>query len=213
MFNLIFKDIKSVYNKRNIIAQLIYMPMMIYVIGDNYMRIIDGIFFMGAMFIISYGMMSFYEDEKYKWDSLINSLPMQRSNIVFCKYLEVIIHIILYLIFVTILITVLNYTSLINIKLFSEKVLMGILNMSSIVLIFTTIVFPMYFKYGVTKVKRVSILIIMMLFFSISCSGFLFSMEDVMAINKMIIINLVCLTMFIASSIVSVKIYTNKDIG
>ncbi|WP_242845731.1 ABC-2 transporter permease [Clostridium novyi] len=99
MFNLIFKDIKSVYNKKNIIAQLIYMPMMIYVIGDNYMKTIDVIFFMGAMFIISYGMMSFYEDEKSKWDIVVNSLPVQRSNIVFYKYFNMIIQMTLYVVF------------------------------------------------------------------------------------------------------------------
>ncbi|EDS76212.1 ABC-2 transporter permease [Clostridium massiliodielmoense] len=212
MFNLIFKDIKSVYNKRNIIAQLIYMPMMIYVIGDNYMRIIDGIFFMGSMFIISYGMMSFYEDEKSKWDIVVNSLPVQRSNIVFYKYFNMIIQMTLYLVFVSIVITLGNYTTLININLFNKRVLMSILNMSSIVLIFTAVVFPIYFKYGVTKMRIISILIIICIFAVIGGSGFLFSMADVRAINKIIIINLVCLTMFIASSIVSVKIYTNKDI-
>ncbi|KGM96329.1 hypothetical protein Z968_06780 [Clostridium novyi A str. 4552] len=212
MFNLMLKDIKSVYNKRNIITQLIYMPMMIYVIGDNYMRIIDGIFFMGSMFIISYGMMSFYEDEKSKWDIVVNSLPVQRSNIVFYKYFNMIIQITLYLVFVSIVITLGNYTTLININLFNKRVLMSILNMSSIVLIFTAVVFPIYFKYGVTKMRIISILIIICIFAVIGGSGFLFSMADVRAINKIIIINLVCLTMFIVSSIISVKIYTNKDI-
>ncbi|ABK61962.1 MULTISPECIES: ABC-2 transporter permease [Clostridium] len=212
MFNLIFKDIKSVYNKKNIIAQLIYMPMMIYVIGDNYMKTIDVIFFMGAMFIISYGMMSFYEDEKSKWDIVVNSLPVQRSNIVFYKYFNMIIQMTLYVVFLSLVITLGNYTTLININLFNKRVLMSILNMSSIVLIFTAVVFPIYFKYGVTKMRSISILISICIFAVIGASGFLFSSIDVRTINK-IIINLVCLTIFILSSIVSVKIYTNKDIG
>ncbi|WP_242845967.1 ABC-2 transporter permease [Clostridium novyi] len=171
MFNLIFKDIKSVYNKKNIIAQLIYMPMMIYVIGDNYMKTIDVIFFMGAMFIISYGMMSFYEDEKSKWDIVVNSLPVQRSNIVFYKYFNMIIQMTLYVVFLSLVITLGNYTTLININLFNKRVLMSILNMSSIVLIFTAVVFPIYFKYGVTKMRSISILISICIFAVIGASG------------------------------------------
>ncbi|MGL5328671.1 MAG: ABC-2 transporter permease [Peptostreptococcaceae bacterium] len=102
---------------------------------------------------------TFYNDYKNKNMNFINSIPTSKEDIVYSKYILALITIII----VTIICSSLN--TILSKLFFREVVLNDIYYSFSLFLIIVSISMPMYFKFGYHKVRIISGIVSVVVFF------------------------------------------------
>ncbi|KEI01047.1 hypothetical protein ADU80_06605 [Clostridium botulinum] len=214
MFNLIMKDMRNVYTKKSIMFYIFYEVILFLAFSDNYnIQGLNKMFVIGSFLAISGLISAFIQDEKNKCEIIINSLPLNRNKIIFARYLSVFVHIVAILVILMIFPIICRTFNFINIYFFSMQDIKGVLKMISIVLVFTSIILPVYFKFGITNVKAINIIFSMCFFGVMGGIGIIYSSADIISMYQLQIFVLIALVVFIVSSLISVKIYSNKDIG
>lgn len=158
---------------------------------------------------------SFYLDELNKTDYFFNSMPIEKDDIVYGKYVFSMIVIIVSLIFTFLYTKVLKgfwYIDLINL----EIALLSI----SIVLIVMSICIPLTFKYGYSKSNIIANLTIIGIAFFIVFSTYkpMIGLLGETGMNDMIkskyfILSIVSVVAYIVSMYISTKIYMKKEIA
>lgn len=169
-------------------------------------------------YILTIGALAY--DETYKGNILINSLPITRKDVVISKYIAIFFFTAFSLIFLTFMALIfnligfsdltINYISFTDIKI-----------ITSTVLILSSIMIPVFLKFG-TKLGKLFNFIVFFIFFSIS--SFIMQNKDESFIKNTLnfiinnnganltIIGIVILTCIcILSMYFSFKIYENKD--
>lgn len=168
---------------------------------------------------------SFYLDELNKCDYFFNSMPIDKDDIVYSKYIFALIIICLSLIFTYFYSNV--FESMFNAQIISlESLLMAL----SILLILVSLSFPVLFKYGYNKgyifvnlLTGVVCTIGMISYFNPIVIGSMQLVDgdnSALAINNTIVNNIefymfagISLLIFIISMHLSIKIYRKKEIA
>ena len=158
---------------------------------------------------------SFYLDELNKCDYFFNSLPIEKEDIVYSKYIFATIVIVISFILTFFYSKIMNYMWGFN--NFSMDSALSILNM---ILFLISILFPIMFKYGYKKsyvlINLIIAVIIIVSMFSFMGNGVesdasekLLTLKD----NSLIIKTGVSMFLYLISMGVSNKIYTKKEIA
>lgn len=157
---------------------------------------------------------SFYLDELNKCDYFFNSLPIEKEDIVYSKYLLATIVIIISFIFTFLYSKFMNYM-----WGFSNFTIESILSILSIILFFISFLFPIIFKYGYRKSYVlinliIGLMIIVSMFISMSVS--VESNTETLSIlknNSLIMRAVLSMFLYLVSMYISNKIYTKKEIA
>ena len=158
---------------------------------------------------------SFYLDELNKCDYFFNSLPIEKEDIVYSKYLLATIVIIISFIFTFLYSKIMEYMWGFN--NFSIEPTLSILSM---ILFLISILFPVIFKYGYRKsytvVNLIIAVIILIRRFSVMGGGVESNATEQISIlkdNSLIIKTGISMFLYLISMNVSNKIYTKKEIA
>lgn len=159
---------------------------------------------------------SFYLDEANKCDYFFNSMPIDKEDIVYSKYIVSTLVIVLSILFTYFYSKVLKnifYADLMNTQV--------MLNTLNILLILVSVAFPIMFKYGYKKsYVPINLLMGIILVFSLSIGPktmgdmqMLGQKEPIISDPKILIASGICVVIYILSMYISTKLYTKKEIA
>jgi len=162
-------------------------------------------------------------DDKNKSEIILNSLPVKKSDIVIAKYVSTFVFGIVGIISSIIVGFIGNTTGLL-IFIGSISTLDIVLVVMSIC-IFSSIFYPVYFKFGVSRMKIFTVLIFMVLFFvPTSAIDYINQNTNNSLVQKYIsfinatsgvtlnsLVLIIALILFLISLMVSIRIYNNKE--
>lgn len=169
--------------------------------------------FLSYIFIIK----SFQIDELNKCDYFFNSMPIDKEDIVYSKYILSTIIILISLIFSYIYSYVIKsiwYVDLLTIE--------SILIILNLLLLLVSITLPIIFKYGYSKsyiaINLITgITLVIVIFYSMQPIGIMRSSDggsELLYNNlKIFLTTGVCIVIYLASMYISTKIYTKKEIA
>lgn len=211
MFNLILKDL--LIQKKMAIFSFILYPFIAIV---AFQSMPEGMFIMGSA-SIAYILITtaFSYDEQYKADIYINSLPVRKKDIVNSKYVSLLVFSIIGIVVMLIY--------LFGAKFFNIEINMGKISWIKITLVFFCnviiygIQFPLYFKYGYTKMRLISIFLYIFFVMGLSMISSYFTdgrfkfIENIPQILAIIILILLMLLILTISAEISLKFYKNRE--
>lgn len=213
MINLLKKDIRACFKADlKMIIKLIVGIIVFSTILMPFATIAIPLF-LSYIFILR----SFQIDELNKCDYFFNSMPIDKEDIVYSKYIFSIIIIIISLIFsylYSYAIKSIWYVDLLTIE--------SILIILSLLLLLVSITLPIIFKYGYNKSYIIinlitGITLVIVIFSSMQPIGVIRSLDDGAELLynnlKLFAFTGVCILIYLASMYVSTKIYTKKEIA
>ena len=213
MINLLKKDIRSCFKTDfKMIIKLLVGIVVFSTILMPFATVAIPLF-LSYIFIIK----SFQIDELNKCDYFFNSMPIDKEDIVYSKYILSTIIILISLIFSYIYSYVIKsiwYVDLLTIE--------SILIILNLLLLLVSITLPIIFKYGYNKSYRAinlitGITLVIVIFYSIQPIGIMRSSDGGARLLynnlKLFLTTGVCIVIYLASMYISTKIYTKKEIA
>lgn len=213
MLQLIRKDLMVLFNRWNVIFLLLSSFFMLFISNT---AISQGQYlFIASTVAFFISISSFAYDELSQSEFIIQSLPVTRKEIVFAKYIGVIISSLIGILYATLIFLFLNLFGLIEKDFLQIDIMMLTL---FIVLFMTSICFPLYFKIGYRKAKIANILVFVSFFMVMNtligdldkAKSRLIPLVEVPYLD--IIMPLAIMTIAMLSMILSLKLYTKKDL-
>ncbi|MCB2353183.1 ABC-2 transporter permease [Clostridium estertheticum] len=221
MVNLIIKDI--LIQKKTIIYALLYTAFMALSMSSVFPNGF-GLYVMSPM-VINYLFITFavQYDDKNKSEVIINSLPLKRSDIVISKYISTFVFGIIGIICSTLVGTIGNATG--RLKFIGSISLWNIVLVIMSICIFSSIYYPVYFKFGVAKMKIFTV-VIFMIFFLVPMNAmsyviknpnnffvqkFNYFINNTSTLTQNSIALTIGLIIFMISLMISIHIYNNKE--
>lgn len=221
MFNLVIKDIAI--QKKTLLYALLYAiiaPIAFFSMAPSGF----GLYVLPPM-ATAYLFISFAVnyDEKNKSEIVLNSLPIKREDIVISKYISVFVFAILGIIYSIIIGFIGKFTGL---QVFARSIsLLDIVLVLTSACIFSSIFFPVYFKFGYVKMNLFNVVLAMLFIFLPSVAiGYATENPNNIFVRKInYFINntssftqnslalLVSLIFFLISLMISMHIYKNKE--
>lgn len=201
MSGLFLKDIMNLKQQ----AKLFFIAAIMYVV-ISFMKQDSSIFsvFM-VVFTVMIPMTAFAYDDKAKWDRYALTMPVSRREIVFSKYL---------LVFAFALIAFLLslFVSLWVTRNFHDS-LTSSLTLFLVNLVLTSIVLPIFFKFGTEKGRIVLLaLILIPTFVSLFASKLNLMMPDAATVHTLLsFAPFAGILIIVLSVFLSIKIYTHKE--
>ena len=221
MFNLLIKDIAI--QKKTLLYALIYAmiaPIAFFSMAPSGF----GLYVLPPM-ATTYIFISFAVnyDEKNKSEIVLNSLPIKREDIVISKYISVFAFAILGITYSIIIGFIGKFTGL---QVFDRSIsLLNIVLVLTSVCIFSSIFFPVYFKFGYIKMNFFNVILVMLILFLPSVSiayatenpnnifvqKFNYFMSSTSSFTQNSLALFIGLVIFLLSLMISLRIYKNKE--
>jgi ABC-2 type transport system permease protein len=221
MLNLIVKDI--LIQKKTLLYALLY-AILAPIVFSSMKPIGLGLYVLPPM-AITYMFISFAVsyDEKNKSEIILNSLPIERNDIVISKYISTFVFAILGIIF-SILIGFIGKTA--GLSMFTRLIsLMDIVLVLTSVCILSSIFFPVYFKFGYIKMNLFNVIILMLIMIlpttvfeyftenpnNILVQNISYFINNTSSFTQNSLILLTGLILFLISLMISIRIYNSKE--
>lgn len=161
MFSLILKDI--LIQKKTVLFSLVYFIVLIFAFQYlQYSTLTICVVALSYMLVVT----ACAHDDKNKAETVLNSLPLRRSDIVLSKYLSVLVYYMLGVILYFILSAAANLAAL-PVKVHPITV-EGLIGSLLAVVLMNGIYFPVFFKFGYLKSRVVSFIMFFAVFFGFS---------------------------------------------
>lgn len=217
MFNLVLKDL--LIQKKSFIVCILYAVLFPIVFQHTNT---PSMIFIAVPSCISYLLLMYAcaYDDKNKSDMLLNSLPINRMDIIIAKYLSVFVFILIGLAASFIFNSILTLLGLIHLPRFMN--FEDILGCAISIILLSSLYLPLFFKLGYLKSRYINTVLFMCAFFvpsllieSVSKGSFskfvvyLNSQPNWLVSTFMLIILLI---MMLVSLLLSSKFYLNKDL-
>jgi len=196
-------------SKQLIIMLIFYIPFLI-IISESFVP--EVLYYMIIVFY-SYLMsiMSFSYDITGKSKYIMNSLPISRRQLVLYKYLSTFVYFAVAIVYAGVYLWIIDTLGLVHVDYFNIRI---IINALPTVMIFTSIVYPAYFRFEPKIAQIVQMIVLMSFFIIISNISFtgdkgilkyigILQWEQVMGI---------ALVAYILSLVLSNQLYKNRDI-
>lgn len=160
MFNLIIKDL--LVQKKSILIAMFYILFFIFVFQS-----LGELMFTSAIVAFTYMLVmgAFAFDDRSRADTVLNSLPIRRRNIVLCKYLALFVFVIIGTITYLLMYNVISSLNL-SIKAYPIT-LKGFIGGILAVSVVNSIYFPLFFKLGYTRAKVINMVLFFSIFFGV----------------------------------------------
>lgn len=215
MWNLVLKDI-LIQKKTFIITILICLPL-VFAFKGNSSNTSVVYSFVAAFTAYAFLTNSFYRDEGA--EVMLNSLPINRTTIIISKYLSLLVFVLISMVILFLFLTFAQYTGLIHLSrtINAEGILGGLIT----ALFLSCILFPVYFKFGYSKTRYVTIILFFGMFFVFMAFAKIFGrkvqpviiyLSSIPEITMKFIIMAICFIVFALSFILSYTAYKNKDL-
>lgn len=221
MFNLVLKDL--VIQKKYILLSVMY-PLIFSATMFNGTDGSSSTGFVVIPIMIAYILLigACGHDDKNKADMLLNSLPINRIDLVIAKYLSTFVFIFIGLGITFMVTAALNFLGVIHLNTLMS--LEGVVGASISIIILSSLFFPINFKFGYQKARYVNTMLFMAMFIvPVSLAKFikkgigappsfiiyLNSQPDWIVGSFMLIIALIIM---VVSLLISARIYVNKDL-
>ncbi|MDV3429434.1 MAG: ABC-2 transporter permease [Bacillota bacterium] len=213
MINLIRKDILISLSKWNVITlslfSLFYFNMLDNITVEKRLLLLAVII---PFFIMQ---TSFSFDDRNKSIRMIRSLPVRPEEVIYSKYLGMVINYAVITLVLQLILFILNILGLnIGIISFHKLLLSGVF-----IMLVTSISFPVYFKLSYNKSRIFNIIFVifiltMLNFFFSGDMGSLYNVEKYLDKTNMyfILAILVTLLIYFISSIISINLYKTRDL-
>ncbi|MBU3155589.1 ABC-2 transporter permease [Clostridium estertheticum] len=221
MVNLIIKDI--LIQKKTIIYALLYAAF-VFVCFSTIFPNGFGLYVMSPMVITYlYITLAVQYDDKNNSEVILNSLPLKRSDIVISKYMSIFVFGIIGIICSTLVGAIGNATG--RLKFIGSISLLDIVLVIMSICIFSSIYYPVYFKFGVAKIKIFTMVIFMIFFFvpmnamsyviknpnNFFVQKFNYFINNTSTLTQNFIALTIGLIIFMISLMISIHIYNNKE--
>ncbi|MBW9158847.1 ABC-2 transporter permease [Clostridium tagluense] len=221
MLNLIIKDI-AIQKKTLLYALLysIFAPIAFFSKGPSGL----GLYVLSPV-VTAYMLISFAVsyDEKNKSEIVLNSLPLKRDDIVLSKYISVFVFAFIGIIY-SILVGFIGKATGLPVFVASISLLDIILVLTS-VCIFTSIFFPVYFKFGYIKMNIFNVILVMSFLFvptatieyaasnpnNVLVQKINYFINNTSSFTQNSLAIIICLIIFLISLMISIRIYKNKE--
>lgn len=210
MLGIIKRDLMLLFcNKRDGFFMLFYIPFLILIIDSYDPRWLYLTIIVAYTYIIS--ITSFYYDIDGKGRYIINSLPISGKSIVFYKYLSTFIYFIMTIVYAGVYLWIINATGIKNVDYFNIEMAIKAI---PIIMFTTSIVFPAYFYFEPRIARIVHMVVFIGFFIGMANLGALGDRSLVKKIGLfqgkgMVFLSII---MFIASLLLSVKLYQSRDL-
>ena len=221
MFNLIIKDI--MIQKKMILYTLLYAtfaPIVFFSMGPGGL----GLYVLPPM-ATTYMFISFAVkyDEKNNSEVILNSLPLKREDIVISKYISIFVFGAVGLVY-SILIGFIGKAT--GLPIFDSTIsLLHIVLVLTSVCIFSSIFFPVYFKFGYIKMNFFNVILIMLIVFipslaieyagsnpnNILVEKITYFINNTSSLTQNSLVLIIALILFLISLMISIRIYNNKE--
>lgn len=221
MLNLIIKDI-AIQKKTLLYALLysIFAPIAFFSKGPSGF----GLYVLSPV-VTTYMLISFAVsyDEKNKSEIVLNSLPLKREDIVLSKYISVFVFAFIGIIY-SILVGFIGKAT--GLPMFAASIsLLNIILVLTSVCIFTSIFFPVYFKFGYIKMNFFNVILFMSFLFvptatieyatsnpnNILVQKINYFINNTSSFTQNSLAIIICLIIFLISLMISIRIYKNKE--
>ncbi|NLW22505.1 MAG: ABC-2 transporter permease [Tissierellia bacterium] len=210
MLAILKKDLILLFtNKRDILFMIFYIPFLIFIIDSYEPKWLYLAIIVSYTYITS--LSSFYHDIDGKSKYILNSLPMTRDRIVLYKYISIFVYFFVTLVYVGAYLWIINATGLKIVDYFNLEMALKAI---PIIMIFTSIVFPSYLLFE-PRIAQIIHMVIFLSFFigmvnlgSLGDKSFI-KMIGIFQGNRMLILAII---LYLASLIISIKLYRKKDL-
>jgi len=213
MINLIRKDILIALTKWNVIT-MIFLSIFYFIILDG-ISVEKRLLFLAAIVPFFIMQISFSFDDRNKSIRVIRSLPVRAEEVIYSKYLGMMIIFAAVTLVLQAILLVLNLFGL-NIGIISwHKLLLS----GVFIMLVTSISFPAYFKLSYSKSRIFNILLYVFIFIMLN-SFFTSDMDMLYSVSKyldkvniyFILLVLVTILIYFISSIISINLYKTRDL-
>ncbi|CCQ97069.1 membrane hypothetical protein [[Clostridium] ultunense Esp] len=210
MLGIIKRDLMLLFcNKRDGFFMLFYIPFLILIIDSYDPKWLYLAIIVAYTYIIS--ITSFYYDIDGKGRYIINSLPINGEAIVFYKYLSTFVYFIMTIVYAGVYLWIINWTGLKAVDYFNMEM---VIKAIPIIMFATSIVFPAYFYFEPRIARLVHMVVFIGFFIGMANLGALGDKSLVKKIGLFQGKNMVFvpIIMFIASLLLSMKLYQSRDL-
>lgn len=213
MINLIRKDILVSLTKWNTII-MIFLSFFYFVILDG-TSVEKRLLFLAVIIPFFIMQSSFSFDDRNKSIRMIRSLPVRPEEVIYSKYLGMVIIFAVITLVLQLILLILNILGLnIGVISFHKLLLSG-----AFIMLVTSISFPVYFKLSYNKSRIFNIIFVifiltMLNFFFSGDMGSLYKVEKYLDKTNMyfVLAILVTVLIYFISSIISINLYKTRDL-
>jgi hypothetical protein len=214
MLSLILKDV--LIQKKYLLVSVLYALFFSFCFQSNTSMIFTMIPTM-IPYMLILGACGF--DDKNKSEIMLNSLPIDRTNLVISKYLSSLVFIFMGILLAFVFTTLLNFSGFIHMNRLMN--LEDVLSVTIGILIIVCLYFPCYFKFGYQKSRYFLVAMFLLVFGTatmlisniiktpINFMAYLNNQPDWLVTTFIIVIVLIIL---LVSMFLSIKFYANKDL-
>ncbi|HFL3828453.1 TPA: ABC-2 transporter permease [Clostridioides difficile] len=210
MLGIIKRDlIVMLSSKRERIFTIFYIPFLLFVIESYdpkwlYLAIL-------VSYTYLYSLTPFTYDISGNARYIINSLPINRKELVFYKYLSTFIYFLMIIVYAGVYLWIINTIGIKNVDYFNLEMIIKAL---PIIMISISIVFPAYFRFE-PKIAQIIHTIVFLTFFigitNMSLIGEKSFVKHIVFLQGKNIV-FVAILMYIVSLLLSIKLYENRDL-
>lgn len=196
-------------SKQTIILLIFYIPFLIIVVDSFVPEILYFAIIVFYTYLIS--TMSFTYDITGKSKYIISSLPISRREVVLYKYISTFVYFLATVVYVGVYLWIINSLKFVSVDYFNLK---QIINALPVIMVLTSIVYPVYFRFEPKIAQIVQIFLFVFFFTAVSNTSFTGN-KGILKYLGMLqweYIMIIALAMYILSLLVSMQVYKNRDI-
>lgn len=210
MLGILKRDLLlMISSKQTIILLIFYIPLLITIVDSFVPEILYFAIIVFYTYLIS--TMSFTYDITGKSKYIMSSLPISRRETVLYKYLSTFVYFLATVVYVGVYLWIINALNFASVDYFNLK---QIINALPVVMILTSIVYPVYFRFEPKIAQIVQIFVFVFFFTAVSNASFTGDKGIMKYLGKLQWgqIMAIALIVYILSLIVSMQVYKNRDI-
>lgn len=210
MLGILKRDLTLILSsKQEIFLLLFYIPFLLFIVDSYNPEYMYFVILVAYTYLLSITPFSYDVAGKYRY--IINSLPINRNEVVLYKYISTFVYFVLTIVYAGVYLWIINLLNLADVDYFNLEM---ILKAIPIIMIFTSIVFPAYFRFEPKIAQIVHILVFV--FFFIGATNITLvgekSFLNQIGFLKYLNIPLIAVIVYIVSLLLSIQLYKNRDL-
>lgn len=210
MIGIIKRDILLILSsKQTILLMLFYIPFLMILAESFHPESFYFVIIVLYTFLLS--MSSFTYDISGKSKYIMNSLPINRKELVVYKYLSIFVYLGMTIVFAGVYLWIIHILGLANVDYFSLRV---IKNTIPIVMLYSAVVFPVYIRFE-PRIGQILSLFVFILFFT-TIGNLSYTRDKAilkfLSLMKWEYYMAIALLLYLLSLLLSISLYKEKDI-
>lgn len=210
MLGIIKRDLITMFsNKRERFFMIFYIPFLLFIVDSYDPKFMYLAILVAYTYLLS--IVPFSYDISGKGKYIINSLPINRKEVVFYKYISTFFYFILTIVYSGVYLWIINTLKIKSVDYFNLEM---ILKSLPIIMISVSIVFPAYFRFEPKIAQIVHMIVFMTFFIGMTNLSLVGDKSPIKYLGFLQGKNIVFLSlaMYIASLLLSISLYEKRDL-